>query len=73
MPAAPGADARSVSVDEEVLELAVVLLGQFSLAFGDEPIGTAAMTVADRLQLSVPMVSLLALKNKLEARNLDLR
>lgn len=60
-------------MDETLLELAVALLGQFSAAFGDEPIGRAAGTVADRLQLSVPMTAILTLNRKLEAANLDKR
>lgn len=60
-------------MDEALLEAAVALLGQFSLSFTGEPIGRAAGTVADRLQLSVPMTAILAMKSRLEADNLDLR
>ncbi|WP_369184919.1 hypothetical protein [Streptomyces sp. Y1] len=73
LPAVPGKDTRSVRVDGPLLEAAVALLGQFSLAFCDEPIGRAAGTIADRLQLSVPMTAILALKHQLEAADLDLR
>ncbi|WP_371493443.1 hypothetical protein OG871_39215 [Kitasatospora sp. NBC_00374] len=71
--AVPGNDSKSVRVDETLLETAVALLGQLSAAFRDEPISRAAGTVADRLQLSVPMTAILAMKTKLEAGNLDLR
>ncbi|MFB7909816.1 hypothetical protein ACFC1T_25605 [Kitasatospora sp. NPDC056076] len=58
-------------MDEALLELGVALLGQFSAAFHGEPIGRAAGIVADRLQLSVPMTAILAMKNKMEAGNLE--
>ncbi|WP_354637069.1 hypothetical protein [Kitasatospora camelliae] len=63
LPASPGKGAKTVPVDEELLELAVVLLGQFSAAFLDEPIGRAACTVAERLQVSVPLTAILALED----------
>ncbi|MFD9123556.1 hypothetical protein [Kitasatospora sp. NPDC059571] len=65
LPAVPDNDTKLVRVDEPLLELAVALPGQFSAAFSSEPIGRAAGTVADRLQLSVPMTALLAMKTKL--------
>ncbi|MFG3043287.1 hypothetical protein ACGFYZ_40960 [Streptomyces sp. NPDC048330] len=73
LPAVPGTGTKSVRVDVALLELAVVLLGQYSAAFGDEPVGRAAGTVADRLQFSVPMTAILAMKTQLESGNLDLR
>ncbi|MFG2825466.1 hypothetical protein ACGFX4_39325 [Kitasatospora sp. NPDC048365] len=51
---------------------AVALLGQFSVAFTGEPIARAAATVADRLQLTMPMTGLLALSAQLGAPDLEL-
>ncbi|MER8188548.1 hypothetical protein [Kitasatospora sp. NPDC094015] len=73
LPAVPRHGSRTIPVDDVLLELTAVLVGQLSAAFRDEPIGRAADVVADRLQLSVPMTSILALKSKVEARNLDVR
>ncbi|MFE2728147.1 hypothetical protein [Kitasatospora sp. NPDC059327] len=66
LPAVPGNDSKSVRVDETLLEAAVALLGQFSAAFTGEPVGRAAGIVADRLQLSVPMTAILALRKSLD-------
>ncbi|KJS61423.1 hypothetical protein VM95_14755 [Streptomyces rubellomurinus] len=54
-------------MDETLLEVAIVMLGLFSAAFADEPIGRATGMVAGRLELNVPMTAILALRNSLES------
>ncbi|MER8188180.1 hypothetical protein [Kitasatospora sp. NPDC094015] len=73
LPAVPPDGSRTIPVDNTLLELAATLVGQLSATFHDEPLGRAAGLVADRLQLSVPMTAILALKSKVEAHNLDIR
>ncbi|MFB7664040.1 hypothetical protein ACFC1R_08840 [Kitasatospora sp. NPDC056138] len=65
LPVVPGKEATSVRVDEALLEVAIVMLGQLSAAFADEPIGRAARMVPGRLELNVPLTAMIALKNKL--------
>ncbi|WP_371502518.1 hypothetical protein OG871_35750 [Kitasatospora sp. NBC_00374] len=72
LPAVSEDRASSVTLDTTVVEAVVAVLGQYSAVFADEPIGRAAATIADRLQLRVPMTSLLRLDKEVGAESVDL-
>ncbi|MER6401845.1 hypothetical protein ABT263_38305 [Kitasatospora sp. NPDC001603] len=52
--------------------MTVALLGQLGAAFPAEPIGRAALVVADRLQTHVPMTAILQLRRDLDRERFDL-